>query len=94
MKTGFFEESGGNKSNSRLIAFIVICVSLLLTVGVTAIGAMLAIQTKSSSALISSAAASGTLFLTIAGTALLFVFGQKKEETKQRLKDLPGLAEK
>lgn len=72
-KTGYFEASPGNKSSSRLIAFIVIVWALVLASAVLWFGkdnVMLA------------AAAAGTLVTTIAGPAFIFLFNQKRFEMK------------
>ena len=74
MKTGFFESISGNKSSSRLIAFIVIMVALIFAQEVIYFG---------KSGVIEAAAAAGTIFLTIAGPAMAFMFMQKKNEVKQ-----------
>ena len=74
MRTGFFESISGNKSSSRLIAFIVIMVALIFAQEVIYFG---------KDKVVESAAAAGTIFLTIAGSAMTFMFMQKKTEVKQ-----------
>ena len=78
MKTGFFQSISGNNSSSRLIAFIVVIVALIFAQEVIYFGKQSVIE---------SAAAAGTIFLTIAGPAMAFVFMQKKIEVKQEVKD-------
>jgi len=78
MKTGFFQSISGNNSSSRLIAFIVVIVALIFAQEVIYFGKQSVIE---------SAAAAGTIFLTIAGPAMAFVFMQKKTEVKQEIKD-------
>lgn len=76
MKTNYFEDSKGNKSSSRLIGFIVIMYALLLVTAVILIG----VHEKSS--VIQTAVAAGTLFTTIAGPAMYYLFNNKREEIK------------
>lgn len=73
-KTGYFEVSPGNKSSSRLIAFIVIVWSLVLATVVLWFGR---------ENVILAAASAATIFTTIAGPAMIFLFNQKKTEVKQ-----------
>lgn len=73
-KTGYFEASPGNKSSSRLIAFIVIVWALVLATAVVWFGR---------DNIIVAAAAAGTIVTTIAGPAFIFLFNQKRFETKQ-----------
>lgn len=73
MKAGFFEDHVGNKSNSRRIGFITVLTALFFAQEIIWFGrdnVMLA------------ATAAGTLFLTIAGPVLAFLFKQKQTETK------------
>ena len=74
MKTGFFQSISGNNSSSRLIGFIVVVVALIFAQEVIYFGKQSVIE---------SAAAAGTIFLTIAGPAMAFLFAQKKNEIKQ-----------
>ena len=78
MKTGFFEDSNGNKSSSRLIAVIMIGSGLLMSCSFIVIGLLLP-----DVSLLKIATAIGLLFSSVAGPALLFLFAQKKEEGKQ-----------
>lgn len=78
MKTGFFQSISGNNSSSRLIAFIVVIVALIFAQEVIYFGKQSVIE---------AATAAGTIFLTIAGPAMAFVFLQKKTEVKQEVKD-------
>lgn len=73
-KTGYFEASPGNKSSSRLIAFIVIIWALVLATAVVWFG---------KETIIVAAAAAGTIVTTIASPAYLFMFNQKRQEIKQ-----------
>lgn len=75
MTTGFLQDSNGSRSNSRLIADVVIGVALILAEQI--------ILLRGDTSIIVTAAAAGSLFLTIAGSAMLFLFSQKKEEGKQ-----------
>ncbi|OFY44016.1 MAG: hypothetical protein A2X18_07770 [Bacteroidetes bacterium GWF2_40_14] len=73
MKTGFFDSLRGNRSSSRLIGFIVIVVTLIFVQEILYFGRNNIIQ---------AAIAAGTIFLTIAGPAMAFLFAQKKTEIK------------
>lgn len=68
----YFKSISGNKSSSRLIAFIVIMVALLDIQAVVYLG---------KDNIINTAIAAGTLFITIAGPAMAFLFVQKKTES-------------
>lgn len=78
MKTGFFQSISGNNSSSRLIAFIVVMASLFFTGFVLISG----LSKPNADALIVTTAA-GTLFIQVAGSAMAFMFVQKKQEVKQ-----------
>ena len=78
MKTGFFESISGNKSSSRLIAFIVIMVALIFAQEVIYFG---------KDHVMEAAGAAGTIFLTVAGSAMTFMFMQKRNEVKQESND-------
>lgn len=74
MKTGFFQSITGNRSSSRLIGFLVVIASLVFAQEVIWFGKENVIQ---------AALSAGSIFLTIAGPAMAFLFYQKKTETKQ-----------
>ena len=74
MKTGFFESISGNRSSTRLIGFIIIIVGLIYS------GIILFFGRHE---IVTAAVASGTLFITISGPAMAFLFVQKKTEIKQ-----------
>jgi len=78
MKNGFFQSISGNNSSSRLIAFIVVMASLLFTGFILVNG----LSKESADPLVVTTAA-GTLFLQVAGSAMAFMFVQKKQEVKQ-----------
>lgn len=65
MKTSYFHSISGNKSSSRLIGFIIILVALL------DINVILYLGRES---IVNAAVAAGTLFITIAGPAMGFLF--------------------
>lgn len=75
MRNGFLQDSNGDFSNSRLIADVVIGVALIFAEQI--------ILLRGDTSIIVTAAAAGSTFLTIAGSAMLFLFSQKKEEGKQ-----------
>ena len=78
MKTGFFQSISGNNSSSRLIGFIVIVAALIFAQEVIIFG-----KTE----IMAAAGAAGTIFLTIAGPAMAFLFAQKKQEVKKESND-------
>lgn len=79
MKHGFFEDGLGNKSSSRVLGFTVTLYALLLATSVLGLGFI------EGTKVMVSAAASGTIFTTIAGPAMFFMFSNKQEETKKEL---------
>jgi hypothetical protein len=72
--SGFFESIRGNKSSTRLIGFVVIIIALVFSQEVLWFGREDIVQ---------AAIAAGTIFITIAGPAMFFMFEQKKTEVKQ-----------
>ena len=78
MKTSFFQSISGNQSSSRLIGFIVIMIALVFAQEVLYFGR---------NDIMMAATAAGTIFITIAGPALAFLFAQKKNEIKQEVKN-------
>jgi len=74
MKTNYFESISGNKSSSRLIGFIIIIFALIENAVVLYLGR---------NEIVNAAIAAGTLFVTIAGSAMAFLFAQKSQEIKQ-----------
>lgn len=70
----FFNSLGGKKSSSRLLPFIVVMVALIQSTLVLYWG---------KDEILQAAVAAGTLFGLIAGSAMLFMFGQKKTEGEQ-----------
>jgi len=77
MKSQFLEDPEGNKSNSRRIGFFVIIAALILAQEVLVFAYL-----EGTKVMVSSTAA-GTLFLTIAGSAMYFLFKQKKTESNE-----------
>lgn len=75
MKNGFLEAPSGNKSSSRLIGLLVVVSALLFAQEIIYFGR---------ENVIASAAAAGTIFLTVAGPVLAFLFKQKQTETKSK----------
>lgn len=74
MKTGYFEAPNGSKSSTRLIGFVVVMAALILAQEVVYFG-------KDNP--VTAAAAAGTIFLTIAGPVLAFLFKQKQTEKQE-----------
>lgn len=70
---GFFDSIRGNKSSSRLIGFMVVIMALIFAQEVLWFGR---------NDVVMAAAAAGTIFITIAGPAMVFLFNQKKIEVK------------
>ena len=71
MNNGFLYSTHGNKSSSRLLGFIIVIWALVLSTIVIYLGR---------DEVVNAAVAAGTLFVTIAGPAMAFVFWQKKNE--------------
>jgi hypothetical protein len=78
MANTFLQGSDGRDSNSRLIADIVIVFGLLLVVAFVLIGTF-----KPLIDLMKIATAVGVLWGSVAGSALLFLFAQKKTEVSE-----------
>ena len=78
MRFDFLLDGEGNYSNSRLIADIMILQGLLMVDAFILIGVL-----KPETNLMAIATAVGVLFTSVAGTALGFLFLQKKEEGHQ-----------
>lgn len=81
LNTNYFESSPGNRSSSRLLGFIVVTYALLLSTSIIILGHI------EGASIITTAAAAGTTFTTIAGPAMAFMFfksgqGGKTEEVK------------
>lgn len=81
MKTGMFESISGNKSSSRLYGGAVIFYAMLMAFLVLYWGK------NNSESIIELATAAALTFTTIGGSAMVFLFQQKKTEIKQELKD-------
>lgn len=73
MKRGFFDSISGNRSSTRLIGFIIIMVALVYA------GLILFLGRND---IVNASVAAGTLFITIGGPAMTFIFWQKKNEVK------------
>jgi len=74
---GYLEDAIGNKSSSRLIGVSVVYYALALATLVQVLGFI------EGTKVMVAAAASGTIFTTIAGPALIYLFSNKHEEGKQ-----------
>lgn len=74
---GYFEAGNGDKSSSRLTGFIVIVCALIFAQEVIYFGRK---------DIVNAAIAAGTIFVTVAGSAMFFLFGQKKTEVQQEEK--------
>lgn len=77
MERGYFQDDKGNRSSSRLTAFIIAIAALLFVQEILIIAALDPLV-----GLVEAATASATLFVTIAGPALAFQFAQKRTEQK------------
>ena len=75
---GFFKSISGRDSSTRLIGFIVIIGALIMAEQVLYWG-------RNSENLLLVATAAGTLFITIAGPVLVWMFNQKQTEVKQEI---------
>ena len=71
MADGYFRSVGGRKSSSRLIAAFVIFMAIVFAQEVLYFGRANVVQ---------AAAAAGTIFITIGGPSMAFLFMQKKNE--------------
>jgi len=74
---GYFYSTQGNKSSSRLIGAAVIVYAMVMAFLVLYWGK------ESGDSVIELAAASGLIFTTIGGSAMVFIFQQKRTEVKQ-----------
>ena len=72
--TKYFESISGNKSSSRVIGFCIILIALIDVNLIIFLGR---------DNIVNAAVAAGTLFITIAGPAMAFLFVQKRTEGKQ-----------
>jgi Mn2+/Fe2+ NRAMP family transporter len=72
-KIGFFEVSAGNRSQSRLITFIMVVAALIFAQEVIYF---------SRNNIVVAVASAASIFLSIAAPALTFLFSQKKQEMK------------
>jgi hypothetical protein len=79
MTNKFLQGNDGNFSNSRLIADIMIVSALLMVFSFIVIGVF-----KPSIDLMAIATAIGVLFGSVAGTAMTFLFFQKKTEAETK----------
>jgi len=77
-KTGFLDAAPGNKSNSRLISIVTIFGALFLASFIVIAGFFGSDEPD----LINLGMAAGVIFVTIAGPAMAFSFGQKLSEIK------------
>ena len=73
MKNGFFEGVSGDRSSSRLSGFIIILMALIFAQEIIWFGR---------AQIMIAATAAGTEFLTVAGSAMLFLFQNKQVEVK------------
>lgn len=73
MANGFLQGPDGGNSNSRLIADIVILAALAFSEQV--------LLFRGDASIMVAASAAGTIFVTIGGAAMAFLFVQKKQET-------------
>ena len=74
---GYFYSTHGNKSSSRLIGAVVILYAMIMGFLVLYWGK------QGGESVIALATAAGLIFTTIGGSAMVFIFQQKRTETKQ-----------
>ena len=79
MATKFLQGPTGELSNSRLIADIVIGVALCFVAVILLVGSKI-----DEPNIMLMATSAGTIFTTIAGPALVFLFAQKKTEVTEK----------
>jgi len=71
------------KSNSRMIADVVVYSAIVLILMIAVTSCKVVWATNSLDGLIGAAAAVGTAFVTVAGSAMYFLFNQKKTEERE-----------
>ena len=76
---GFLQSKNGDKSSSRLIGLVVVASALIFVQEILWIGR---------EDVVSAATAAAIIFAAVAGTAMTFLFGQKKTEETGNTKDL------
>ena len=81
---GMFTDGQGKTSSSRVISVSIITISLLMAVAIVVVGIIIALKNDDGSAtpLLTSASAAGTLFITMGGASMFFLYNQKKGEIK------------
>jgi hypothetical protein len=87
-KNGFFDSVSGNRSSARLMGFMIIIIALIFTQEVIYFGR---------DNVVLAATAAGTMFITIAGPTMIYLFQNKRtevkhEESKQVNSSLDNLA--
>lgn len=82
METNYLEASPGNKSNSRRIAWIAFWAGLIFAQEIMIVGLIAYFKSPETKSLMEIVGAGGTIFGSIAGSAMLFAFGQKSQEPK------------
>jgi hypothetical protein len=73
MKTGFFQSSANNNSSTRLIGFITVMVALVYT------GAILFLGRDN---ILTASVSASTFFLAVASPTFVYMYRQKKDESK------------
>lgn len=68
------------KSNSRLIADVIICFAIVLVLIITLTACKVAWVKDDLDGLLGAGAAVGTTFVTVGGSAMYFLFNQKKSD--------------
>ena len=76
MGNKFLQDGSGNFSNSRLIADIVIFAALAFAEQV--------LLFRGDAGIMVAASAAGTIFITVGGAAMAFLFAQKKQENGKK----------
>lgn len=77
MKTGFFQSISGNQSSSRLYGGVIILYAMIMSFLVLYWGK------DNGDGMIELAGASSLFFTTVGGSAMVFLFQQKRNELKQ-----------
>ena len=72
-KNGIFDSVSGNRSSTRVYGGLIIIMALIFAQEVIYFG---------KDDVVLAAAAAGTIFITIAGPTLIYLYGNKKEEIK------------
>jgi len=74
----------GKTSSARVISIVIIFGAMLMSIAIVIVGILISLTSDKldATALLLSASASGTLFITMGGPAMFFLFKQKRGEVQ------------